>query len=153
MHPFWRSPVCREQMLVLSNVRAPFWTLYVSIQDMRLIKKVTSFNLPIKKKKKKSSFISDYLPRAQGECYHLTGYSETFGDHADFKAIKIQGSFQYQAVTENCGPNPKHPQSKFPMAQRQIPIWHLPSSELLNHTKIIFTYCNHAVGQKPLFRS
>lgn len=140
MHPFWRSPVCREQMLVLSNVWAPFHTLYVSIQDLRLTRKilVIFFNLPMKKKKVSS--ISDYLLRAQGKCYHLAGCSETLADHADFTAIKTQGSLQYQVITENCGPNLKHPQPEFPTAQLQIPTWHLSSRELLNHTKIIFTY-------------
>lgn len=76
-----------------------------------------------------------------------------FADHADSTAIRTQGSFQYQVITENCGPNLKHLQPEFPMAQLQIPIWHLSSRELLKRTKIIFTYCNHAVEQEPLFRS
>ena len=76
-----------------------------------------------------------------------------FADHADFTAIKIHGCFQYQVITENCGPNLKHPQLESPTAQLQIPTWHLSSRELLSQAKITSTYCNHAGRQEPLFRS
>lgn len=42
-------------------------------------------------------------------------------DHAYLTAIKTQGPFQYQVITENCGPNLKHLQPEFLMAQLQIP--------------------------------
>lgn len=60
-------------------------------------------------------------------------------DHADFTAIKTQGPFQYQVITENCGPNLKHLQPEFLMAQLQIPIGDPSRRELLNHTKIFLS--------------